>query len=181
VKELLFLDTETGGLDSRENSLLSVGLVHWRDGEILDTLEVKVKHDIYKVTAKAMEVNKIDLATHDIQAVYPDVAWYIITKWLATRFTELPVTVVGHNVGFDMSFMMQLAPKSVLDTVLSYRTVDTSAILKYLYISGVLDQDIRGITAALEHFGISWEDQHNALSDATVTAQLFNRLVSLHP
>lgn len=59
--KIVFLDTETGGLDPSVNSLLSIGLVIWEDGKIKTKNEFFVKENEYNVTSKAIEVNRIDL------------------------------------------------------------------------------------------------------------------------
>ncbi len=59
--KLIFLDTETGGINSRVNSLLSVGLVIWEDKKIITKKEFYIKEKEYNVTTQAIEINKIDL------------------------------------------------------------------------------------------------------------------------
>ena len=59
--KLIFLDTETGGVDPRANSLLSIGLVIWENKKIITEKEFLVKEKNYNVTAQAMEINKINL------------------------------------------------------------------------------------------------------------------------
>ncbi|MFZ1613213.1 MAG: hypothetical protein WAT51_03515, partial [Holophaga sp.] len=52
----LFVDTETGGLDSQRHSLLSIGLVLGDEGVVRHSLELFLKHDTYVVDGAAMKV-----------------------------------------------------------------------------------------------------------------------------
>lgn len=66
----LALDAETGGFEG--TSLLSVYLgVYSEDFVLLDELEMFMKPDdkIYKVTAEALAVNKINLIEHEAKAI----------------------------------------------------------------------------------------------------------------
>lgn len=45
--ELLFLDTETGGLNPGVNSLLQVGLVAYVDGKVIAKREFSIKEENY--------------------------------------------------------------------------------------------------------------------------------------
>ena len=44
---ILFLDTETGGLDETQYDLLSVGMVVWEDNKIIDTKEILISKAEY--------------------------------------------------------------------------------------------------------------------------------------
>ena len=58
-KKLLFIDTETGGIDCGKHSLLSIGLVVWdNDQGIIDSTEILIKNKEYVVTKEAQRINK---------------------------------------------------------------------------------------------------------------------------
>ena len=62
MSRLLFIDTETGGVDPNKHSLLSIGLVVWDsyDGLIYEK-EYYVKQREYVITQTARQINKISL------------------------------------------------------------------------------------------------------------------------
>ena len=70
----LFLDTETGGLDPRLHSLLSLGLVAGDPGGVAESLEILVGHATYAVTGGGLKVNRIDLVEHHARALEPAAA-----------------------------------------------------------------------------------------------------------
>ena len=61
----------------------------------------------------------------------------------------------------------------------SYRVLDTASILKYLFYKGVVNEEISSLDKAIGYFDITIDNRHSALSDATVTAKLFSKLLEL--
>ncbi|WP_431211438.1 hypothetical protein ACQ86N_37190 [Puia sp. P3] len=68
---ILFIDTETGGTDPANNSLLSLGLVVWKASEIGASLEILIDDGVLNVTEKALGINRINLQEHRKKAVSP--------------------------------------------------------------------------------------------------------------
>lgn len=62
---LLFVDTETGGLDPQKHSLLEAHFVAYKDNEILGDLHLPINSMEFTVTQRALQVNQIDLRTHE--------------------------------------------------------------------------------------------------------------------
>ena len=180
---LLFIDTETGGLDPMNCSLLSVGLVFWKDGEIYNSEEILINDGELKATSEALEINKINLDDHRKNAITPDEAIQRIIQFIQRNFdTSERITLAGHNIGFDISFVRQLfkSQNYLFGDYFSHRSIDTSSILYYLYLSGKLASRIAGSTAAFDHFGIEVKGRHTALGDAIATAELFTELIKLN-
>ncbi len=67
--KLLFIDTETGGLDPYKHSLLSLAMVIWEDMEIIDSQELLINDGILSVTKEALSVNNIDIGKHKQSAI----------------------------------------------------------------------------------------------------------------
>lgn len=181
-KKVIFLDTETGGLNEFENSLLTVGLALWDNGTIVDSLEVFISKEVYNVTDKAIEVNKIDLDNLRKIGCNEKEAIEKIESFCYKHFKNERVVIAGHNVSFDIAFLKQLYRRNNNYNFykrFSHRSIDTSAILKYLYFSGKLESDISNSDAAFKFFNIEFEEgkRHSALGDAIATAELFNKLI----
>lgn len=51
---LLFIDTETGGLDPHKHSLLSLAMVIWEDMEIINSQDILINDGILSVTKEAL-------------------------------------------------------------------------------------------------------------------------------
>lgn len=194
---LLFFDVETGGLTPEHTSLLSIGLLAWSptDG-ILDTLHIKVKEPILKVTEVALEINQIDLLEHFRNAVtFPEAREEIIH--FATKHI-IPLAVVageqkypkvklaGWNIGsFDLKFLSyffdQLNQARLHRTVFDYHVVDLPGIMRLLYDSGKLSKDFSSSSdQALEHFAIERLEPHNnPVNCCIATCKLYEQAISL--
>lgn len=179
---LLFIDTETGGLDPENHSLLSVAMVVWENMEIIDSQELLINDGILSVTNEALEINKIDIEEHKRLAISSSQAIEKIYTFINLHFPkDKKVTVAGHNVQFDISFLKILFIQNKRDfsTLFSHRIIDTSSILYYLYLAGHIKKKAVSSDEAFELFKIKVEGRHTALGDAMATAKLFNRLLDL--
>ena len=181
----LFLDTETGGLDPANHSLLSIGLVVGDGPKVLNSLEILVKHEPYVVSAAGMAVNRIDLVQHSAAALEPRMALNVLDVFLDQHFPHMckPVILAGHNVAFDRAFLAAfLAGQGrALEPRISHRTVDTHSIAAALRDGGRLPLENLSSTALFAHFGIEVpeERRHTALGDALATFELYWKLVGL--
>ncbi len=181
----LFFDTETGGVDANQHSLLSLGLVVGDASQITAQAEIFIRHDPYVVTAGGLEVNRIDLVTHHTWALAPMEAWVEMNTFLSAHFApDEPIILVGHNIGFDWAF---------LDVFLrglgqggsrrfSHRSIDTHAIASALRDAGKIPATVPLHSSGLfDHFQINipHEQRHTALGDAVGTFHLYWSMVEL--
>ena len=79
--------------------------------------------------------------------------------------------LVGHNVAFDMRFL------ELKESSLGLRF--DQPVLDTLLLSAVAhpNQQSHSLEAIMQRLGIQMEQRHNALADATATAQIFMRLL----
>lgn len=182
LNKLLFIDTETGGIDPNLHSLLSIGLVVWQDKKIIDTLEVFIKRKKYSTTETALKINKIDLNELRKKGLEPKEAMDIILRFINKNFNE-KATLVGHNLGFDVGFFKEFFKENKIDynNFFSYRGIDTASILKYLSISKKLKKNVNSLDDAIEYFNLEVDEnkRHTALTDSYITAKLFEKLIEL--
>jgi DNA polymerase III epsilon subunit-like protein len=185
AQPFLFLDTETGGLDPRGNSLLSLGLVVGDGPRVVNSLEILFRHEPYVVSAGGMKVNRIDLVRHHEAALDPPVAMAVLEVFLEQHFPHRcqPIILAGHNVAFDQAFLeVFLAGQGrEMEPRFSHRLVDTHSLAAGLRDAGRLPLDNLSSSALFAHFGILVpEDQrHTALGDALATFELYWKLVEL--
>jgi DNA polymerase III epsilon subunit-like protein len=184
---LLFIDTETGGLDPARHSILSLGLVAAEDGKIVDSLDIAVKEKTISAEPRALEVNGIDPARHALKAVPPAEAVGQVKDFISRNkvFSDgkgraIPI---GHNVGFDIEFVRRLfrLAGAEYEAIFSHRAVDTQSVLRFLHIKGNLPEDYGALDKALAGCGIEARTgkAHSAVEDAILTAGLFAKLLAL--
>lgn len=173
---MLVLDTETGGLSPDTDALLSVGLVDWRDGDVLRQEEILVDAEGLRCEPKALEVNRIDLELHHAYSVTRAEAAERIRDFCAPMGRPI---IAGHNVQFDIGFIRRLFAPDVLRKTFSHRVLDTLQVLLYLGHAGLIPGEIAKLDQAMAHFGITLPEgkRHTALADALATAELYSRLL----
>lgn len=179
---LLFIDTETGGLDPDKHSLLSLAMVIWEDRKIIDSTEILVNDGILSATVEALAVNKIDLEKHKHSALPSSRALDEILSFIGKHFPHHgKITLAGHNIHFDAGFLKRFfsANGKNFSEYFSHRMIDTSSILHYLYLSGSIKQKAISSDEAFDLFDIKVEGRHTALGDTIATAELFTKLLRL--
>ena len=180
--KILFIDTETGGIDPASHSLLSLALVVWKELEVRASIEILVNDGVLNVTEKALEINGIDLAEHKKKAVSPVFALQQFNQFLDIHFSkDEKIILGGHNINFDVNFLNAFLTRNGynLQQRFSHRFVDTSSILFYLYLTGKIKRKLTASQDAFDYFGITVQGRHTALGDAFATAQLFSKLINI--
>ncbi len=178
---LLFIDTETGGLDPDKHSLLSLAMVIWEDMEIVDSQEILINDGILSVTEEALSINGIDLEKHKQSAISYSQAMEKTLSFIGKHFPgQGKITLAGHNVHFDADFLKRFfyANSKDFSEFFSHRIIDTSSILHYLYLAGRIKQRAISSDEAFDLFDIKVEGRHTAIGDANATAKLFTALLS---
>src|SRR5438045_4190637 len=84
---LLFIDSETGGLDAARCSLLSLGLVVWENGVILDAMELFIAEPEILIDAEAQRIHGLTIERLRAGGFSPDSAVAHIESFLARYFT----------------------------------------------------------------------------------------------
>lgn len=179
--ELLFLDTETGGLNPGVNSLLEVGMVACVDNMIKATSSFTIKEENYVVSPMALNVNKLDLY-NDIYlpGISKGAAVNRIMRFCIDHFVDLPI-LVGHNISIDKYMIRELFNSQGLnmDTYISHRMIDTMSLLHTLYALGKLPKEACSSDGPFKHFNIEVKNLHRALDNAKATAILHAELMQM--
>jgi DNA polymerase-3 subunit epsilon len=178
--KILFIDTETGGLDPNVNSLLSIGFAVWQNFKIIDKTEILINDGKLNVTEQSLKINQIDLESHKKNALYPKDAIQQIKLFLDKHFpVNQKITLAGHNVNFDVNFLKAFlnANNFPFESRFSHRFIDTSSILFYLYLSGKIKERTISSDQAFHFFNIQVDNRHSALGDAIATSKLFTILL----
>lgn len=182
MSEILFIDTETGGLDPSVHALLSIGMVHWRDGELLGTREILVQPGGKNVDSRALEINRINLREHTKVALSrrasAELFYRTCEEWFPGHSKSNRIVLGGHNVAFDVNFVRPLFGDRWVDTY-SHATVDTSSLFSGLWHSGRVSSELRSLDQGLRYFGIevSPGKRHTALGDAVATALVYTAVI----
>lgn len=183
-EKLVIIDTETGGLDPNEQSILTLGAVVWNHGHIEAEIHIPIAENPIVAVPQALRVNGINLATHtgdDPMAAVTKLRNFLQTSWITK-----PVGLAGHNVAsFDVGFVKRLFRLAGMEfsKTFHYRMLDTMTLAYALDLAGRLPGlRSRGLDALCQRFGIvirAAGAPHNALEDARATAKLLTRLLDM--
>ena len=180
---ILVVDTETGGFDPSSDSLLSLGAVVWKAGEIRGALEILIAEPTIVASNEALAVNNLDIDQLRRVGISPRDAVKQLEAFVRAHFPGERVTLGGHNTWFDADFMRRLYKMGggEFRSRFSHRYIDTASIVAFLSLCGYLPEDVNNSDRAFQHFGIEPAPglRHTALGDATATAHLLTALTGL--
>lgn len=172
----LAFDTETSGLHSDAQVLTAYFIILDSNFNEIDSLDLKIKYPIYSIQLKAFEINKIDLITHDKEAIISLDAKIKLKNFLL-KHKKNKYIPLGHNVKFDLDKMKSF---DIYDHVSSIFNLDTMQIGRFLKSSNKLpfnqSLSLKNLT---EYFGIKPKGElHNAECDIRLTIDLFKYMRS---
>lgn len=189
------VDVETGGLDESRCSLLSVfGYLLDDELTIKEEISLLVKPDdgFYQLEAKAMEINAINIAEHDLLAITETEAanklfdFFHINK-IKLRIPENEKMVfAGHNPDLDKRFLKRLMKKVSLSFLKKYtwddwftnRVLDTGAVAQFMKLTRDIPKDCNGSLAQLcKFYGIPHVNAHDAKADVNMTLKVLKSMI----
>ncbi|MFA5354531.1 MAG: 3'-5' exonuclease [Thermodesulfovibrionales bacterium] len=165
------VDTELTGLDERKDSIVSIGAIRMEGGRIC------MGETFYCLVRPETEMRRESIIVHGIT---PSEACdgHSIEDALSglSRFCGDDI-VTGHFISIDLAFINR-EMKRLFRKRLKNAAVDTFALYDWLRMRGKVDHPryyrLYEIAKAMD---IPVEGSHNALVDAFITAQLFQRLL----
>lgn len=181
------IDCEMGGRELKY-SLLSLGIfVVTEDFKPVSRLYMDVKPDdgVYVVSGEGMEVNGIQLSRHDRLATPYKKAKSELYDFLkeVSDGGKVKLVPVGHGVQGDIAHVYKsLVSEGTWHSFCTYHYLDTSVVLQYLRNIGKIPLSVDGSVEALAKFfgvHVPGTGLHNALVDAVVTMQIYQKMVEL--
>ena len=171
-REFVVVDVETTGFDPAVADLVEVAGVRVKNGKIADRWSTLVKPERPIVGNQMHGLTDKDVA----KAPSPREATEQLLKWAGDAI------LVGHNVGFDLSF---------LTSALGGRTFEPGTYIDTLTLARdgfPFGADSYKLSELSRFFGIELQANHRALPDAEATANLLivlaadlpSRLATLH-
>lgn len=180
LKNLVVIDTETSGTNPLVHDVLSLAFVPLSHARA--PLVIYVHHDDICWTDFAHRNFQNFAHEWKARAVSPKQAVNEVERYLSIQFERSVVTPVGHNIGFDLSFLKRLAFQAGRESIelLGHRAIDTHTMLYLLYLKGVIPLSATSSDGAFQHFGLDVpeHERHTAYGDAVATRHLFSFLLS---
>ena len=159
------LDLETTGFSAKTEKITEVGIMKYKDGEVIDEFSCFVnpeKHIPERVTEVTNITDDMVKDAETIDKVFPKILDFIKGSVL-----------VAHNAGFDVGFLKQNA--KVLGYEFDYTYLDTLSLAKDLFP----DYKKYKLGKIAENLGIKVEVAHRALDDVDTTVKVFRVMLDM--
>ncbi len=166
ARDVVALDLETTGLDSKTERILEIGAVRIRDGRE----EASFSRLINPGREIPDAVRELTGITGEMTAACPPVE-EVLPEFL--EFCgELPI--LGHTVMFDFRFFKRAAVNQGFS--FERRGFDTLALCRKFMPEG----EKKNLAAACRYYGVETGTSHRALDDARAALDLYGRLAALY-
>jgi ATP-dependent DNA helicase DinG len=156
--EIVAIDLETTGLNPQYDAILEIGLVRFLNGAIIETYETLVDP---QREIPANITNLTGIRQEDIIGA-PKI--HEVLRKVDDFIGDAPV--LGHNVDFDSAFLRRqgIMPNNVLLDTYELASVLLPTAPRY------------NLNSLTQQMGITLDDAHRALADASATALLYWQL-----
>jgi len=181
----LCFDTETTGLLDDCNVLTAYFIILDNDLNEIASLDLKIKHNCYKVQIKALEINKIDLIEHDKISITKKEAKDQLEQFLSKYKNNDKYIPLGHNIAFDLKMLKnnQLLSDSAIECYISPNSIDTLTIAKFVKSCNKIPiKQSLSLVNLCKFLNIELNselDAHNAEYDIRLTIELFKVLQNM--
>ena len=171
------IDTELTGLDERRDSIVSIAAIKMSGGVIeLENVFGRIVNPASRLSAESVVIHGI---TPSEAAGSPSIE-NILSEFVRFCGDDL---IVGHCVSIDLTFINKEI-KRVPGLSLSNRALDTSAIYAWIrkrFPARTLPHSFSGsgLYEIARYFGIPVSGAHDAVMDAFITAQVFQRFIPI--
>ncbi len=164
--EYVIFDVETTGLYNNVDTIIEIGAVKIKNGEIVGEFNELINPNI-PLSEKIIELTKIT----DDMLVDKDTLNNVLPKFL--DFVGNSV-LVAHNAMFDIGFLNKWS-KEILDNEISNTILDTVALSQTLF------KDLKNhkLNTVASYLGIPLLNHHRAVDDAKATAKIFLKCVEI--
>ncbi|AGK61842.1 exonuclease, DNA polymerase III, epsilon subunit family [Archaeoglobus sulfaticallidus PM70-1] len=160
------IDLETTGLNVKRDEILSIAVVPMQGTKILssESFHTYIKPKRYKL--KSMRIHGIDPSTIENAPKFSEVSKYLFDLLRDT-------IIVGHAVEIDFSFLKKYFKNENMN--LNNKYIDIAIVEKWLCErlgerKGNMDLTL---DVLLKSYNLSGRFRHHALTDAFLTAQIF--------
>ncbi len=177
----LWFDTETTGLDPKENDIVQIAALYEVDKEIVDKIQLQMQPINWgSVSEEALKVNGYTL--DDLRGFMPaDAAYCQLVKFLnkyIDRYNKADKLLsAGQNVRFDIDFLRQFFFKNnnqYFGAYFDYHALDLQAMTALLVRNKMLEVENFKLTTVAEAVGVDLgENAHDAMNDIIATREVF--------
>lgn len=181
MKKIIWIDTETTGLDATKGALTEVACIVEIDGVEVDKLalqinplsynkDVEVTQEALDITGKTME----DIASYGDSKAQFNKFIVFLSKYVDHYDKKDKLKVNGYNTKFDVAFIKEWFldnGNKYYGSYFDYKELDVFALVGYIKHLGFIDTENDKLKTICDHFGIDL-DAHKAFDDIVATKKL---------
>lgn len=182
--KILYIDTETTGLDPKANDIIQISGLVEIDGNIEEEFDIFMQpYDYSSVSQQALAIHgnsiekiKTFQEPHKAHTELINLFSKYVNKFSSNKSDKF--VCCGQNVRFDMDFMRQFFVKSgdpYFGSWFDYHCIDLMALTSFLKYAGVLNVPNLKLETVAKHFGHEF-NAHSAIDDIRMTRQLIKEL-----
>jgi DNA polymerase III epsilon subunit-like protein len=176
---ILFLDTETTGLDPIRHAIIQLAYVIEIDGDEVCSKVFDLDPQDADMCLPALSVNNFTLErlragrppAYVLEQLITDMRRYVPPS------AEPPYCFCAYRASFDFGFMVEafkkVNDKRWWDWISKKRILDPLPLLQYLDYRGVLDLPDYKLVTVANHFGVASANAHDAMADVAMLRKIW--------
>ncbi|MDB6224521.1 PolC-type DNA polymerase III [Lactobacillus amylovorus] len=163
-REFVIFDVETTGLSSVYDTIIEIGAVKMRNGEVLERFDkfINPHHPLSEQTINLTSITDEMVSAADDEDV--------VIKQFQDFYGDRPLC--GHNVQFDVGFVNAALRRAGLSEI-TQPVVDTLEVSRLLHP----EQNRHTLDSLAKKYNVSLEHHHRANQDAEATGYLMYKLL----
>ena len=186
--KILWLDTETTGLDETVNGIISLAFAVEDNGQFVQngTILMNPFNFFPEYSKEAQEINgfsREEIESHqDYKYAYAEIC-FLLDDYVDKFDKTDKFMIGGYNVDFDIRFlraMWNCFGDKYFGSWFKTVTIDPFKVIGFLQSVGRFpDLPNYKLTTVAEHFGIDTSKAHNAIDDVRMTIKVYRKMVEL--
>lgn len=186
MAKLIFIDTETTGLDHRKNGIWQIAGLIEIDGKVVERFNFFMNPGDVEITPEALEVGGVtmeDLESYDPQEVVFKDFCEMLGEYIDKFNKEDKAFLIAYNSRFDDGFIREWFLRNgdkFFGSWFYSNFIDVHTLVGYVTMDIRPKINSFKLMNIVELFGITLKDAHDASADVEATYELFKALKSDH-
>jgi len=191
MAKVMYLDTETTGLDPFKHDIHELAMIVEIDGLVMDRHQFFIRpFNVNDIDPRALEVSGVTkekiLAYRDPRLIHAG-----LVRWLARWVDKYDRTdkfwIIGYNIRFDVDFLSQFWIKAGDSYFGSYFRRPAIDVMSLALTKSLMDHGFNPVdhklTSIARELGIEFEAgrAHEAFFDVVLTREVFYKLLDRTP
>lgn len=184
MTKILWLDTETTGLDPVRNDIVQLSGILVQDGAVLTEFNYQCQPLSWEnIIPEALRVQ--NRTVEDLQGfgkpteMYARLISEVLEKHIGARSFNR-CYLGGYNTAFDYAFLKQFFIKmgepDLLDRYANYQLLDAMQMALALKLMGKIKPSNLKLTSLAKYCGVALDNAHDALADIRATREVYRIL-----